>query len=54
LLVIIDTMLRDATEYQELGADYFDRLHPGRTAQRLLRRLDKLGFDIVVNPRPSP
>ena len=54
LLVIIYTMLRDGTEYQELGGEYFDRLHPERTAQRLIRRLDKLGFDIVVKSRSSP
>lgn len=53
LLVIIYTMLRDGTDYQELGGDYFDRLQPQRTAQSLIRRLDKLGFDIVVKPRPA-
>lgn len=53
LLVIIYSMLRDGTDYRELGGDYFDRLQPERTAQRLLRRLDRLGFDIVVTPRPA-
>jgi transposase len=53
LLVIIYTMLRDGTHYREFGGDYFDRLHPERAAQRLLRRLDRLGFDIVVMPRPA-
>jgi hypothetical protein len=46
-------MLRDGTEYQELGGDYFDRLQPERTAQRLIQRLDRLGFDIVVKARPA-
>lgn len=53
LLVIIYSMLRDGTEYQELGGDYFDRLQPERTAQRLIQRLDRLGFDIVVKARPA-
>jgi len=53
LLIIIFSMLRDGTEYQELGGDYFDRMHPERTAQRLIRRLDRLGFDIIANPRPA-
>jgi transposase len=53
LLVIIYSMLRDGSQYRELGGNYFDRLQPERTAQRLLRRLDRLGFDIVVTPRPA-
>jgi transposase len=53
LLVIIYSMLSDGSQYQELGGDYFDRLQPERTAQRLLRRLDKLVLDIVVNPRAA-
>lgn len=53
LLVIVYSMLRDGTVYQELGGDYFDRLQPERTAQRLLRRLDRLGFDIVIKPKPA-
>jgi hypothetical protein len=36
-----------------LGGDYFDRLKPERTAQRLLQRLDRLGFDIVIKPKPA-
>jgi transposase len=53
LLTIIYTMLRDASQYRELGGDYFDRLKPERTAQRLLQRLDRLGFDIVIKPKPA-
>lgn len=53
LLIIIYSMLRDGTEYQELGGDYSDRLQPERTAQRLIQRLDRLGFDIVVKSRPA-
>ncbi|MBV8552151.1 MAG: hypothetical protein JOY54_12685 [Acidobacteriaceae bacterium] len=33
-------VLRDIAEYRELGSDYFDRLHPERTAQRRMRRLN--------------
>ena len=28
---------------RELGGDYFDRLHPERTAKRLVERLERLG-----------
>lgn len=53
LLVILYTMLRDGTEYRELGGDYFDHLQPERTAQRLIQRLDRLGFDILIKPKPA-
>jgi hypothetical protein len=53
-LVIIYAMLRDATEYRELGGDYFHRLQAERTGQQLTRRLDRLGFDIVVRPGLLP
>jgi len=36
--------------YQELGGDYFDRLNPGRTARRLLQRLERLGLKVTVEP----
>jgi transposase len=39
ILVIAYHIIRDGTEYREQGGDYFDRLHPERTAERLTRRL---------------
>ena len=60
LLVIAFCILRDGSQYRELGADYFDRLHPERTRNRLVRRLQRLGLDVMLQPRadalpdPSP
>lgn len=51
LLVIAFCMLRDGTSYRELGGDYFDRLHPERTRNRLVRRLQRLGLDVILQPR---
>jgi transposase len=51
LLVIAFCILRDHTEYREMGGDYFDRLHPDRTRNRLVRRLQRLGHDVVLTPR---
>jgi transposase len=51
LLVIAFCILRDGTEYREAGGDYFDLLHPERTRNRLLRRLQRLGFDVALQPR---
>lgn len=39
-------MLKDGTEYADLGADHFSRTDRVKTAKRLLRKLDELGFDV--------
>ena len=59
ILVIAFCMLRDETDYRDAGGDYFDRLHPERTRARLVRRLQRLGHDVYLQPRadapePSP
>jgi hypothetical protein len=36
-------MLRDGTEWQDLGAAHFDRADAARTANRLIRRLQQIG-----------
>jgi transposase len=53
LLLIAFCILRDGTPYREMGGDYFDRLHPQRTRQRLVRRLQRLGLDVVLQSRPE-
>jgi transposase len=45
LLVYLYHVIRDGGSYVEKGGDYFDRLHPERTAQRLLARLESLDYD---------
>jgi transposase len=39
--------------YRELGPDYYDRRQPQATARKLTQRLRRLGFDVVVTPRPE-
>jgi len=51
LLIVAFCILRDGAEYREIGGDYFDRLHPERTRNRLVRRLQRLGLDIQLFPR---
>jgi len=50
LLIIAFCILRDGTEYREAGGDYFDRLHPERTRDRLVRRLERLGHRVILTP----
>jgi len=50
ILVIAYSILKTGIPYQELGGDYFDKLHPERTAKRLVHRLEKLGLHVAVTP----
>jgi len=54
ILTIVYSMIRTGAFYREQGADYFDRLHPGRTKNRLAARLERLGFLVHLEPRISP
>ena len=54
MLVIAFCVLRDGSEYQEVGGDYFDRLNPERTKARLVRRLQRLGLDVFLPPKTAP
>jgi transposase len=43
-------MLRDDADYRDLGTDYFDRVDKTRSAHRLVRRLQSLGFEVELKP----
>jgi transposase len=51
LLIIAFCILRDGTEYDEKGGSYFDLLNPERTRARLVRRLQRLGLEVFLQPR---
>jgi transposase len=50
LLVRVYYLLRDGTTYQELGGNYFDEHDRTRTEQRLVRRLERLGYKVTLEP----
>ena len=54
MLLVVYSMIRDGAVYREQGADYFDRLHPERTKNRLIARFDRLGYVVHLEPRLSP
>ncbi|MCU1300666.1 MAG: transposase, partial [Candidatus Sulfotelmatobacter sp.] len=54
MLRIVYGMIREGAHYREQGPDYFDRLHPERTKNRLLSRLQALGFDVELKPKLAP
>ena len=43
-------MLRDGTEWHDLGAAHFDRADAHKTAQRLIRRLQQIGYTVEATP----
>lgn len=45
-------MLRRNEEYREMGANYLDQLDRTRTAKRLLKRLEALGYIVSVKVQP--
>ncbi len=46
-------MLQRAVAFADLGADYLDRVDKHRTAKRLVRRLDALGYAVMLRPKPA-
>jgi hypothetical protein len=54
MLVTIYYMLRDGTDYVELGVDYYRRPNAEKIAKRSLRALEALGYIIqITHPEPS-
>ena len=53
LLIIAYHVIARREPYRELGADYFDRQRPAATADRLLRRLRRLGYDVTIAATPD-
>jgi transposase len=47
-------MLVREEDYREMGADYFDRRNPESTAKRLARRIEKLGYQVNLQPQAVP
>ena len=50
ILVIAYHMLRDGTEYHELGGDYFDKRNKEKLQRGLVRRLEGLGLNVTLEP----
>jgi transposase len=50
ILVIIYHVLKDQSTYRELGPDYFDRLDTERLTRTLVRRLERLGHKVTLQP----
>lgn len=55
ILVIVYHILTRRQPYHELGVAYFDQLERQRVEQRLVRRLERLGYTVSLHsPEPEP
>ena len=50
MLTTIYHMIKDGTQFEDLGADHFDRRSKDVRAKRLVTQLAKLGFDAKLTP----
>jgi hypothetical protein len=48
--VIFFHILKRGTTYQELGGDFFDQLEPERVKRYHVKRLEALGYKVVLQP----
>ncbi len=48
VLKIIYHMLKDGSEYRDLGGDYFDQRDKGYTLLRSVRRIERLGYEVTL------
>ena len=53
ILVAPFHMLQRPATFTDLGADYLNRIDKYRTPRRLVRRLDVLGYDVMLRPKAA-
>ena len=46
-------VLSKGVEYKERGGDYFDRISSEQTKTKLIRRLERLGFEVELKPKQA-
>ena len=50
ILIIAYTLLQRGTVYHELGADYFDQRNDHSLQRQLVKRLERLGYTVTLEP----
>ena len=46
-------MLKEEVDYRELGGDYFDHLNEEKIKRLLVKRLEKLGYEVGLKPKQA-
>jgi len=50
ILVIIYSLLRYGSNYQDMGSNYFDERDHGKTLRRSIQRIERLGYQVILQP----
>jgi transposase len=50
ILIVVYTMLKTKRSYQELGAAHLEKIHKDQLQKQLVRRLERLGFIVSIQP----
>jgi len=53
ILSTVHSMLRNGTTYQDMGHDYFDQLKRNSVISRAIRRIESLGYKVIMEPLAS-
>ena len=53
ILVAAYHMLSTGTSYKDLGASYLDGLDTRRVTRNLVRRLERLGYGVTLQPKTA-
>jgi hypothetical protein len=46
-------VLSKGVEYKERGGDYFDRMNSEQTKNKLIRRLERLGYEVELKAKQA-
>ena len=46
-------ILKEEVEYKELGGDYFERMNEGKSRSYLVKRLEKLGYEVELKAKKA-
>lgn len=52
ILKIVYHLISRQEVYKDLGVDYFDKQRPESVKKRLVKRLEKLGYQVTIDPIP--
>jgi transposase len=53
ILVIYYQMMKTGQEYQEKGEEFFQRADRGKVERQLVQRLERMGYEVMLQPKPA-
>lgn len=53
ILIAAYPMLSTGVPYRDLGETYLDRLQKRRVSRNLVRRLERLGYEVTIQPKAA-